>query len=85
MGTMVPLRGTIVPLDREGTKVGPLLLGLGLKGLGRSSYHDHHEMIHQPTPIKVLRANLGRNRGTYNVFSVMRRALDPLLQPKLYP
>jgi hypothetical protein len=42
-------------------------------------------MIHQPTPIKILRAKLGPNRGTYNVFLVMRRALDPLLQPKLYP
>ena len=42
-------------------------------------------MIHQPTPIKVLRANLGLKRGAYNIFSVMRRALDPLLQPKLYP
>ena len=42
-------------------------------------------MIHQPTPIKVLRAKLGQIRGAYNIFSVMRRALEPLLQPKLYP
>ena len=42
-------------------------------------------MIHKPTPIKVLRAKLSPKRGTYNVFSVMRHALDPLLQPKLYP
>ena len=41
-------------------------------------------MIHQPTPIKILRAKLGPNRGTYNAFLVMRRALDPVLKPKLY-
>ena len=42
-------------------------------------------MIHPPTPIKVLRAKLGPKQGTYNIFSVMRRALGPLLQPKLNP
>jgi hypothetical protein len=41
------------------------------------------EIIHQPTLIKVLRVKLGPKRGTYNIFSVMRRALEPLLQPKL--